>query len=239
MICRNCGAGLEADRIDASLRVVTCSHCGSLHNIPTSRLDHQSTDVTAGQRKKPEHAKPENIEVTLPSRFKVQRTESSMEVTWAVGRLFHGVVLVIIAVGVIHAALTSEVPFLLILSAGLFYYAAVRIFNKHRIRVDSGRLQVTQGPLPWLGVRNLDAKDVKQLFATERQTRVDSGSGGSGNNRQPRVRKYYRLSANTHSNGSVTILSGISDPLQVLWLEQEIERVLDIQDEQVSGEYRS
>lgn len=241
MICRNCGAGLEADRIDASLRVITCSHCGSLHNIPNGGFDHHSGDISAAETTKPERAestKPRNIEIALPSRFKVQRTENSMEVTWSAGRLFHGVVLTIMAAGVMRAALTSEVPLLLILSAGLLYYAAVRVFNKHRIRVDAGRLQVTQGPLPWPGVRKLDSKDVKQLFAIERETRIESGNQNNSGNRKNRVRKYYRLSANTHTNGRVTILNGLNDPLQALWLEQEIERVLGIRDEQVSGEYR-
>lgn len=241
MICRNCGAGLEADRIDASLGVITCSHCGSLHNIPDSSFNNRSGDVGAAGATKHERAestKPQNIDITLPSRFKVQRNENSMEVTWGVGRLFHGLVLTIMAAGVMHAALTSEVPLLFVLSAGLVYYAAVRVFNKHRIRVDAGRLQVTQGPLPWLGVRKLDSKDVKQLFATERETRIESGNRGNSGNRKNRVRKYYRLSANTHTNGRVTILNGLDDPLQALWLEQEIERVLGIRDEQVSGEYR-
>lgn len=236
MICRNCGAGLEADNIDSSLGVVTCAHCGGLHSIPGAKLDTRADYSTAGQDKdsvRAKRTKPENINITLPSRFKVQRSDSSMEVTWAAGRVFHGIVLTIMAVGVIHAALSSGTPLLLLLSAALFYYALVRVFNKHCIRVDSARLQVTQGPLPWPGARKLDSRDVKQLFATEHKTKVENSD------KRTRIRKYYRLSANTHGDGRVTILNGLGDPLQVLWLEQEIERLLGISDKQVTGEYAS
>ena len=232
MICRNCGAGLEADRIDTSLGVVTCSHCGSLHDIPGDRPDQPSSaQVTEAA---PPKAKPKRLEVALPSRFKVHRSAGGMQVIWSVGGIFHGVVLSIIAAGFAHAGMTSGLWFLLIPSAGLFYFAAVRTFNKHRIRVDGARLQVTQGPLPWPCAQRLDASDVKQLYATEHESRIETGDRG---NRRTRVRKHYRLSANTHGKGRVTILSGLSDPHQALWLEQEIERLLGIADTHVTGEH--
>lgn len=231
MICRNCGAGLEASRIDTSLGVVTCSHCGSLHDIPGDNIERQDNSEAAAITPK---TKPKRLEVSLPQKYKVRRSAGGMEVNWPVGGLFHGVVLSVIAVGFANAAMTSGYLFLLIGSVGLFYFAAVRAFNKHRIRIDGARLQVTQGPLPWSGSKKLDASDIQQLFATEHESRTETGDHG---NRKVNVRKYYRLSAKTRSQGKVTILSGLGDPHQAMWLEQEIESILGIGDEHVAGEH--
>ncbi|MBX2880160.1 MAG: hypothetical protein KTR32_09530 [Granulosicoccus sp.] len=231
LICRNCGAGLEAERIDTSLGVVTCSHCGSLHEIPN-----ELPADSPGTKADTPYVKPAPKDVALPSRFNVQRAANSMEVSWPAGGLFHGLVLSLIAAGFAHVALNSGMLFLLAGSAGILYFALVRAFNKHRIRVDSARLQVTQGPFPWPGSRKLDASDIEQLYATEHETRT---TNENRDNLRNRVRKYYKLTANTRNNERITILGGLGDPHQALWLEREIERLLGIVDRQVAGEMRT
>lgn len=229
MICRNCGAGLEEHKMDIALGVVTCSHCGSLHDLPGD-----SRALPAGAEPKDSMAKPERLEAVMPSKFKLRRNPGGMVVSWPVGGLFHGVVLSIIAAGFAYAGLVSGMLFLLPASAGIAYFAAVRTVNTHHIYVDGSHLKVTQGPLPWPGTRKLDASDIEQLYATEHESRSDAGRD---RNRSTRVRKYYRLSASTRVSGRVTILSGLHDPHQALWLEQEIERLLGIDDKRVAGEY--
>lgn len=217
--------------IDASLRVVTCSHCGSLHDMPGGVGELPAgASASAGASA----TKTERSEVALPRRFKLQRSAASLEVIWPVGGLFHGLVLLIMAFAFAYAALTSGALPLLIASAGILYFGAVRAFNKHRVRADAASLQVMQGPLPWPGNRKLVASDIEQLYATERTSRSEAGGRG---NRTMQVRKYYLLSANLRSRGRVTILSGLSDPHQALWLEQEIERLLGIDDKRVAGDY--
>lgn len=230
MTCRNCGAGLEAGRIDASLGVVTCSHCGSLHDIPGDKAE-QPPSASAASAPAP---KPERLKPGLPSRFNVRQSASGMEVTWPAGRLVQAVALSVIGVAFAYVALDSGAFPMLFVSAGLLYYAAVRGLNKHRIRADSARVQVTQGPLPWLGARKLNASDIEQLYATEHESRTETDRGSS---RTTQVRKFYRLSATMRGSSRVTILSGLSDPHQALWLEQEIERVLGISDKRVAGEH--
>lgn len=236
MICRNCGAGLEADRIDTSLGVVTCSHCGSLHDIPGTGPDKSTDGVDIGNSAPSK--KPKRVEVALPDKFKLRRGAGSLEVTWPVGGIFPGLVLSIIAGAFAYVGVTSEVWFLLIVSVGLFYFAALQAFNQHHIRVDKARLEVTQGPLPRPGSKKLNASDVVQLYATEHQSNTQSDKhGNQGEHRSANIRRHYRLSAKTRTNGSVKILSGLGDPLQALWLEQEIEHLLGIVDEQVIGEH--
>ena len=229
MICRNCGAGLEADGIDTSLGIITCSHCGSLHDIPEDGPRETSVKETVKTA-----TKPQRIPVELPGKFKVNRASGALEVTWPTGGTFQALVISIIAGTFAYVGLTSGLPILLIASVGIFYFAAGQAFNEHRIRVDTARLEVTQGPVPWRGSKKLDASDIVQLYATEHERRTQSGKSGS---QRVSVHKYYRLSANTRNNGRVSILGGLSDPRQALWLEQEIERVLGIADKPVAGEH--
>lgn len=235
MICRNCGAGLEADRIDTSLGMVTCSHCGGLHDIPRAGI---GTDTTPESTSGTPIPRKQRSEVALPSRFKVRKGSGSMEVSWATGGLFPGLVLFLMASATVHMAVSSGMYFLLIASAGLYYLAAAKALNKHRIRVDSAHLQVAQGPLPWRGGRKLAASDIEQLYATEHTVRIqDQNSDNEQQSNTTRVRKHYGLSANSRKDGRVTILKGLHDPNQALWLEQELERLLGIADKHVTGSY--
>jgi len=99
MICRNCGAGLEADRIDTSLGMVTCSHCGGLHDIPRAGI---GTDTTPESTSGTPIPRKQRSEVALPSRFKVRKGSGSMEVSWATGGLFPGLVLFLMASATVH-----------------------------------------------------------------------------------------------------------------------------------------
>ena len=233
MICRNCGAGLEANRIDTSLGVVSCSHCGSLHDVPQANI--AATAISQNEAPVPLSRK-ERVEVALPRRFKVRKGSGSIEVSWATGGLFPGLVLFLMASASVYMALTSGMLVILLASAGLYYLAAVKAVNKHRVRVDSARLQVTQGPLPWPGARKLAASDIEQLYALEHKVRNNDHNKNSVNSGN-RIRKSYNLSANTHNNGRITILNGLHDPDQALWLEQELERLLGISDKHVTGSY--
>lgn len=189
--------------------------------------DSNNTDASSPLR-------PERQEVALPSRFKVHRTAGGMEITWPVGGIIQGLILLIIAAGFAYVAVTQGLYFLLAGSVGLVYLAAVRTFNSHFIRTNSASLQVTQGPLPWPGVRNLKVSDIEQLFSTEYEIRQEKGSDSE---RRIEVQKHYQLSAHTRTNKQVRLLRGLSDPHQALWLEQEIERALGIRDKRVAGEH--
>ena len=227
MSCRNCGAGLEEGRIDAALGVVTCAHCGSLHDVPSVRESQAASGEPVATK-----ATGPRPEAALPERFDVQHGDGSLSVTWSVGRTMDGIVLCMIGAGFAFAAINSGFLPLLPVSLGIFYYAAVRAFNTHRVRVDRARISVSQGPLPAPGARQLDASDVEQLFAIEQETRVETDRDSQ---RRVEVRRHYRLAAKTRDGRQVTLLNGLSDGMQALWLEQHIERLLQITDKSIAG----
>lgn len=233
LTCRSCGAGLEAGRIDAGLGVVTCSHCGSLHELPEAMTSEvgaeQPRDLNADKKRRKKRLR---AEVALPERFDVKRGQGSLEVSWPAGRAFHGVVLFVIACGFVYVAVSSGNLFLLPVAVGIVYFGFSRVVNRHRVRVDTARVEVSQGPLPWPGAKKLDASAVEQLFVSEHEARVEKGSDGD---RRVEVRRYYRLSAATRDSKRVVLLGGLGEPLQALWLEQEIEGMLGIGDVAVAG----
>lgn len=230
MICRNCGAGLVADKIDTSLGIITCSHCGSMHEL-SENLRKPYSEAESADASSP---KQERQEVALPKQFKAHRTASGMEITWPVGGIAQGLILLIIAAGFTYVALTQGMYFLIIAVVGLLYFAAVRTFNEHRIRTDSTSLQVKQGPLPWPGGVKLNVSDIEQLFSIEYETQHEIGNDSE---RRVEIQKYYQLTARTRTDQRVKLLRGLSDPLQALWLEQEIERSLGIRNKHVAGEH--
>lgn len=168
----------------------------------------------------------------MPERFNVQRGDGSLEVTWPVGSTFGGIILCGIGAASIYVALSSGQLPVLLASAAIFYFAANQGLNSHRVRVDRARIDVSQGPVPWRGARQLDAADVEQLFATEHESRVETGEDST---RKVEIRRTYRLAAKTRDGKRIVLLKGLGDAMQALWLEHEIESLLGIGDSSIAG----
>ncbi len=112
--------------------------------------------------------------------------------------------------------------FLLILFCGWWFPALSR--NSTRITVRDGRLTVRHGPVPWPGKRDLDRRDIEQVYATAPGTEKAAGRG---------VRLKVRLAP---KGKQVTLIRRLPS-LEAAWfLEQELERELGIRDTAEPGE---
>jgi hypothetical protein len=112
---------------------------------------------------------------------------------------------------------------------GMAYYAAVLFVNKQYISASGSTLSITSAPLPWPGNTTLDREDIKQLFVKEQYHRTSSSRGHS------RTYYTYDLSVVT-SQGARKKLLSLDKPEVALFFERTIEKHLDIEDTQVSGE---
>lgn len=108
---------------------------------------------------------------------------------------------------------------------GLAYYTLCGFVNRTTVLVGSGDLSIAHGPLPWPGNRTIDAKDVRQLYCSERVHRGKNGSHTS-----------YELNALTSDGRKLKLLSGLSEHDHALYFEQQLERHLGIRDQRVKGE---
>lgn len=111
------------------------------------------------------------------------------------------------------------------------YYALAGFFNRTTVRVTANQLQVTHGPLPYYGSIKLQTENIKQIYVAEILTRYD------------RRTKDYSWQLRVQLNNGAkdkTLIRGLDTPLNALYLEQEIEHYLGIEDRTVPQEkYKS
>lgn len=106
------------------------------------------------------------------------------------------------------------------------YVAISRWVNRTTIRVADGRLSVRHGPLPWPGNRTMPVSDVKQLYTKERFLRSRKGTEA-----------LYDVRVLTAYGGDLKLVSGLTGSEQALYIEQELEKHLSIDDQPVRGGY--
>lgn len=122
-------------------------------------------------------------------------------------------------------ALTLCVPLLhLLLGLGFLYYTICGFFNKTQILITFEQICVTHGPIPWFGNRTIAIHDIQQLFCKEHK-----GSKGALS---------YSVNVSTKEGKKVKIVSGLTDSIQARFIEETIEKRLNIKDETIAGEYK-
>lgn len=81
------------------------------------------------------------------------------------------------------------------------------------------------GPLPWLGNKDLDGSNLKQLYSKEKISQ--------GRNSTTITYEVHALTANGRNEKRV---SGLDSSEQALYIEQEIERYFRVEDTPVRGQ---
>jgi hypothetical protein len=77
------------------------------------------------------------------------------------------------------------------------YLALVILVNRTVIRVDSLRLTVRNGPLPWAGARDVPTGDIDQFYCEEYVSRTARGG------------TYYRIKLVRKSGDELDLVSGL------------------------------
>lgn len=108
---------------------------------------------------------------------------------------------------------------------GLTYYVIAGYLNKTYIRVDKSSIVTKDSPLPFFRDKTLNASDIKQLYSKEK---IAYGRGGSSTS--------YEVYAITNDRKNIKLLTGLESSEQALFIEQEIENYLNIEDKKVKGE---
>lgn len=112
--------------------------------------------------------------------------------------------------------------FLALISLGFLYASLVSLFNRSVVQVNQSELKVTHGPLPYASSKTLDSTNIKQIYVRL----VRAGRSTSYD--------LYVLTRNNLHEKFLTVRNGELG----LYLEQEIERFLGIEDQVVRGEWR-
>jgi hypothetical protein len=221
--CANCGSQLLPEDVSPQLAAARCRHCNALFAIPAA--------AGAAAIGRPE--------VTLPSRFRIERDMESLRITrkWfspvAFFLLFfavfwngfmivwHAIALgtgmwVMSAFGLIHTGI----------GIGLIYVVLAKFLNTTVITANKFELSVISGPLPWRGNKRIEAGQVRQLYCKEKVSHGKNGASVS-----------YSVEAVMNDNTRQTLAAGFENSDQALFVEQQIERHLGIADVPVAGEH--
>jgi hypothetical protein len=108
---------------------------------------------------------------------------------------------------------------------GLTYYVIAGWLNRTHIIISHNKIAVYHRPIPWLGNKELDASNLKQLYTKRKISQ--SGNGTSVT---------YEVHAIMRNDRNIKLVRGLESSEQALYIEQEIEKYLGIEDLPVKGE---
>ena len=224
LICPKCDEPIAGGDINIHTSLAHCKHCSNTFQLEEWNNVRQKTEVFM----------PHGIEVLKLN------NELDIELTWrrslntflTIFTIFWNSIIFVIAAVVILSGNYSALLFLSIhlsVGIGLLYHTLTKIFNRTNITVNRYRLLIEHRPLklPFYPDRNIPIGDIEQVFV-EKYT-------ASTNNGQPN----YAYSVNTILKGNkrIQLLKGMKHPDQALYIEQEIEHFLQIEDKKVLGEW--
>ncbi len=227
--CKSCGAVLTKDDVHWDLGLAQCSHCGSVFSLHGLAPPVEQAAPKPDRRRKPVPM-PKNIEViNTGDVFQISyRWFGPQYIFLVIFALFwNGFLLVWNGLAISMGAWEMMLFSLLHVAIGIVigYYALAGLINSTTIWVQADLLGIQHHPLPWPGSKRLMASDIEQLY-TKKVTRY-SRSGPSHT---------YEVHAILRQAAKEKLVGGLREAEQALYIEQELERYLGIQDRPVRGE---
>lgn len=228
LACPNCAIAIKAENINITSLVAKCHHCNSVFNF--------SNNLEVASRNRPE--------IMLPTGFEAYTTLSSLDIEYNWKQTSKGLGFFIffalfwngiLSIFVVMALLTGEYQILLFTSIhllvgiGLIYYILSVLLNKTYILVSRREIQVEHRPLrlPFYANRHISAMDLDQLFISKY---VSSKTNGRPN-------YAFSVIARLRTGSEVTLIKGLRQPEQATYIEQQIEKFLNIEDRAMEGEF--
>lgn len=227
--CRQCGAPIKAENINLNNLMAKCDECDAVFSF---------ADMYEGVSAKEKRTK-DVIDIPMPAGITIDNSGSRLRIqrSWFSWTIIFLLIFAIIWNGMIWGIFVptfsgfNDAPgwFLLpFIAVGLFLaaYVALSFVNHTEIEVDVQAVVIQHKPIPLPG-KYIDCADVEQIY-TKRH--VHSSKNGTS----------YTYSLNVVLSGGKTqkLLGNLSSSDQALFMEQEIERFLAIEDRPVRGEMR-
>ncbi len=222
--CPSCSSPLPREAIDSAQGHVKCAYCGALMLLPSAARP-------AAFRERPPVPLPQRMELlATPHGIEITRRWFSYAVLFLVPfcLIWDGFLIVWYATAFATGAPLMAKVFPLIhvaVGAGLTYWTLACFINKTHIRVERGEVVITHGPLPWFGYRRVPGVMIDQIYG---KSHVTHGKNGPSTDYQLWLVNTTGRHEKLHANSLTTD--------QVLYLEQQLEKALGIQDRAIPGE---
>lgn len=230
LTCHSCSKPIPAADINIKLAIAKCGACDAVFSF--------ADELGVDQR---ERAIAERPVVPTPKGYTVENFGSELEISrrWFTPAILFLVFFCVLWDGFLVfwygiAFSQDDVPWIMILfptlhlavGVGLTYFVLCCFVNRTRIKVSMGQLTVRHGPLPWPGNYTLNSADVEQLYC---QSKFHQGKHGG--------RYTYEVQALLHDGTKQKLVSGLDDSDQAIFIEQQLEDHLRIEDRRVPGEF--
>ena len=165
--------------------------------------------------------------------LKIEHEQGKLRISWPIFRRAWAIVLIPLALLLAFPLLLlgsdsitvqdlCPMLFFLPISLGFLYASLISLFNRSVLQVSKSEMRIEHGPLPYAHSKTFDSTNVKQIYVKL----VQVGRSTSF--------IVYILTKNNLHEGFLTLSNGELG----LYLEEEIERFLGIEDQVVRGEWR-
>jgi predicted Zn finger-like uncharacterized protein len=219
--CPECDAEIDADDVNLEQMAAKCRRCHAVFRID---------GLVGGRAVKP-------LDTPMPDGMTLEHTAAGLRITrrWFTwGTLFitafavfwNGFLVVTLGSAFVSGfyPIAAFASIHILIGLGLIYWALAGFLNRTTVDVEPIELRVRHGPVPFPGKR-LEAGAVRQLYAKEHISRRRNSSSVT-----------YELHAVTDAGRHAKLVSGLTSSEQALFLEQEIERYLRLEDRPIRGE---
>ncbi|MEM9822337.1 MAG: hypothetical protein AAF985_14740 [Bacteroidota bacterium] len=225
--CPNCQSTIHSEDINLEKLIAKCHDCHAVFAFE------EKLNMERAFRR-PEIFLPKGMEILkLRSELEIQVSwRSSLQTGLVFFTIFWNIIVLPFA---IFAILSGQIVMLLGLSLhllvgiGMLYYIITTIFNTTFITASPRRLHIEHRPLrvPFYPDRDIEVMDIEQIY-------VDKYKRSETNGRPDYA---YSVEAILKNQQHVRLVKGLQYPDQALYIEQEVERFLEIKDRPVTEEW--
>jgi hypothetical protein len=232
--CPKCGEYVPASNININKTLGKCEHCNSVFNFD------KDPAFFNDRRGRPEMIMPKGTEVlklreSLDIQINWFRSVSKGKLAFLslFGIVWNAIVfpmaIVMLLSGVYLALLFMSLH--LLVGVVMMFWVAAYFLNETNIVVTSNYIDISYGPIrsPFNKGKRINANEIKQLYVSKYITNVSKNG--------QRVQA-YGLFAFLHNGEKIPLLKDMNKATQ-LYIEQEIERFLEIKDDKIKGEILS
>ena len=225
VICNSCKSQITAENLDLKERIAKCTNCNHIFDFSD-----QLEGIVTSKRE----------EVALPKGMVMNRDPIHLEII----RRWYGPMSVILTVlcfmwyamfilhygkGILEGNIFSITngSFFAFIGLIIVYYTVAGYINSTHISAGRDFLIIKHKPLPWFGNKSIPSQELDQLYSKMSVYRY-------------RGRDHYscEIRAKMKTKQDIKLLSKLTDTAQALFVEQEIERFLNIEDRPVEGEMK-
>jgi hypothetical protein len=228
--CPNCGSDVFSDDINIDRAIAKCHSCHQVFPFEEKIKDKRKA------RRRKEIFQPEGIEMfrlssELNIDYKWRKTSSSNYFMLFFTMMWNAMILP----SAISAVMSGEFLSLIFMSVHiavgvwLLLGQLSRFVNSTYITVDEHYLTIDHRPIsnPWFSNKKIPVRNIDQLYVRKKRTGSSSGSPTYG---------YSIMMIEKGSRKETALIDGMGNPDKALFIEQEIEYFLNIDDRKVRGE---